>query len=174
MTAQSQFARRGALFLLAFLAACTHSTNPPELPPPGGVVNLNEAGWHRLRAQHRGRVLLVNFWATWCEPCREEFPGLVRLDQAYRARGLSIVTISMDEPEAVPAVQKFLKTQGAEFGSYRRNFRDFAALVDSINPRWGGGIPATFLYDRQGRLVRSWEGATRFEDFERAVRPLLP
>jgi hypothetical protein len=80
----------------------------------------------------------------------------------------------MDEPESVRAIDRFLKEQGAEFGSYRHNFRDFGAFVDTINPRWGGGIPATFLYDGKGRLVESWQGATSFGEFERAVKPLLP
>ena len=117
---------------------------------------------------------MVNFWATWCEPCREEFPNLVRLHNTYRSHGLSVVAISMDEPESVSAIEQFLKSQGANFGSYRQHFKDFEALVNSINPRWGGGIPATFLYGREGRLVESWQGATTFEEFERAVKPLLP
>ncbi len=155
------------------LAACSHRGSPPEPPPLRGVINLDEAGWERLREQYRGRVLLVNFWATWCEPCREEFPGIVQLDRTYRDRGLSVVAISMDEPESVPAIEQFLRSQNTNFGSYRQNFRDFAALVDSINPAWRGGIPATFLYDRDGKLVRSWVGATSFQEFDRAVRPLL-
>ncbi len=117
---------------------------------------------------------MVNFWATWCDPCREEFPNLVRLHNTYRSHGLSVLAISMDEPESVPAIEQFLKSQGANFGSYRQHFKDFEALVNSINPRWGGAIPATFLYDREGRLVESWQGATTFEEFERAVKPLLP
>lgn len=173
-TNSTRLARRGSLFLLALLAGCSPATIPPEPPPPAGIVNLDEAGWERLRFQHHGRVLLVNFWATWCEPCREEFPALVRLHRTYREQGLSLVAISMDEPESVPAIEQFLKSQGAQFGSYRHNFRDFATLIDSINPRWGGGIPATFLYDRQGKLVESWQGGTRYVEYERAVRPLLP
>jgi len=136
-------------------------------------VDLDEAGWERLKAQERGRALLVNFWATWCDPCREEFPDLVRLFNTYRRRGLSVVEISMDEPESRPAIEQFLKSQGASFGSYRQHFNDFEALVNSINPRWGGAIPATFLYDQQGRLVDSWEGATTYAEFESAVKPLL-
>jgi thiol-disulfide isomerase/thioredoxin len=155
-------------------AGCSRSAVPPEPPPPAGIINLDEQDWQGVRARHRGRVLLVNFWATWCEPCREEFPAIVRLHQNYRTRGLSVVAISMDEPESLPAIERFLKAQGAQFGSYLHHFRDFSALVDSINPRWGGGIPATFLYDPQGRLVESWEGATSYAEFERAVRPLLP
>jgi thiol-disulfide isomerase/thioredoxin len=159
--------------LLVF-AGCSRSPIPPEPLPPKGVVDLDESGWERARVQQRGRVLLVNFWATWCDPCREEFPDLVRLYNTYRSRGLSVVAISMDEPESVPAIELFLKTQRANFGSYRQHFKDFEAVVNSINPRWGGGIPATFLYDREGRLVESWEGATSFEEFEKAVKPLLP
>ena len=163
-----------AAFLLAAATGCSRSAVPSDPPPPARVVNLTEEGWQQLRARYRGRVLLVNFWATWCEPCREEFPGIVRLHKTYRARGLSVVAISMDEPESVAAIQQFLKSQGAEFGSYRHDFRDFAMFIDSINPRWGGGIPSTFLYNREGKLVSSWLGATHYEAFERAVLPLLP
>jgi len=159
---------------LLLCAGCSHSVIPSEPPPPRGIVDLDENGWDRLRAQQRGRVLVVNFWATWCEPCREEFPNLVRLHNTYRSHGLSVVAISMDEPESASAIEQFLKSQGANFGSYRQHFKDFEALVNSINPRWGGGIPATFLYGREGRLVESWQGATTFEEFERAVKPLLP
>ena len=166
--------RASGIATLLLCAACSRSVIPSEPPPPRGIVDLDENGWDRLRAQQRGRVLVVNFWATWCEPCRDEFPDLVRLHNTYRGRGLSVVAISMDEPESVPAIEQFLKSQGANFGSYRQHFKDFEALVNSINPRWGGGIPATFLYDRQGRLVESWQGATTFEEFERAVKPLLP
>jgi thiol-disulfide isomerase/thioredoxin len=174
MATRSRCILWGTLGGIVLMAACSRSSVPAEPSPPAGVLNLDEEGWARVRAQFQGRVLLVNFWATWCEPCREEFPSLVRLHQTYRARGLSVAAISMDEPESVSAIEQFLKSQAAAFGSYRHNFRDFAALVDSINPRWGGGIPATFLYDRQGRLVESWQGITKYEEFERAVRRHLP
>lgn len=159
--------------LLATIAACSRAAIPPEPPSPHDIVALNEEGWQEVRRQHRGRVVLVNFWATWCEPCREEYPALVRLHNTYRAQGLSLVAISMDEPESVPAIERFLKSHGAQFGSYRHNFRDFGKFIDTINPRWGGGIPASFLFDREGKLVESWLGATSFEEFQRAVRPLL-
>ena len=162
-----------ALAILLFCVACSHSSIPSEPPPPAGIVDLDESGWAKVLARQHGRVILVNFWATWCDPCREEFPNLVRLHNTYRSRGLSVVAISMDEPESVPAIQQFLKSQGANFGSYRQHFKDYEALVNSINPHWGGGIPATFLYDPGGKLVESWEGATTYAEFESAVKPLL-
>jgi thiol-disulfide isomerase/thioredoxin len=163
----------GAITAAAIAGGCSRSTALPESLSPAAVQNIDEAGFARVRERNRGRALMVNFWATWCEPCRDEFPGLVRLDQTYHSQGLSVVAISMDEPESVPSIREFLKQQQAPFGSYRHDFRDFVALVDSIEPRWGGGIPATFLYDRSGKLVHGWVGATRYEDFEREVRPLL-
>jgi thiol-disulfide isomerase/thioredoxin len=162
------------LLLAAGLGGCSGSSAPSEPPPPARIVELDEAGWEKMRERHRGRALLVNFWATWCVPCREEFPALVRLHQTYRQRGLSLVAVSMDEPESVPEIEKFLKEQGAGFGSYRHNFADFGAFVDRVNPRWIGAIPASFLYDREGKLVASWQGATTYEEFERAVLAHLP
>jgi len=158
--------------LLVMAASCSRVA--PEPSPPPEIANLNEQGWQQVRAQHRDRVLLVNFWATWCEPCREEFPALVRLHNTYRGQGLSLVAISMDEPESTAEIQAFLKSQGALFGSYRHNFKDFGAFIDTVNAQWGGGIPASFLYDRNGNLVSSWQGATPYEEFERAIKPLLP
>lgn len=162
----------GCAAVVILAASC--SRVPPEPPPPTGIATLNEEGWREVKARHLNRVLLVNFWATWCEPCREEFPALVRLHNTYRGRGLSLVAISMDEPESVTEIEAFLKSEGAQFGSYRHNFRDFGAFIDTVNPKWGGGIPATFIYDRSGKLVASWQGATQFEEFETTVKPLLP
>lgn len=161
------------MVFLASLAGCSRSAIPPEPPPPRGIPDLNEEGWQQILARQRGRVVLVNFWATWCEPCREEYPALVRLHNTYRSQGLSLLAVSMDEPESVPAIERFLKSQDAQFGSYRHNFRDFGKFIDTVNPRWGGGIPASLLFDRQGKLVESWQGATSFEEFQRAVEPLL-
>ena len=158
--------------LLILAVSC--SRLPPEPAAPAGIANLNEEGWREVKVRHQNRVLLVNFWATWCEPCREEFPALVRLHSTYRGRGFSLVAISMDEPESVTEIKAFLKSEGAQFGSYRHNFQDFGAFIDTVNPQWGGGIPASFLFDRNGKLVAAWQGATSYEEFEQAVKPLLP
>lgn len=163
----------GAVCSAFLILAASCSRIPPEPAAPAGIPNINEEGWREVKARNQDRVVLVNFWATWCEPCREEFPALVRLHNTYRGRGLSLIAISMDEPESVNDVEKFLKSQGANFGSYRHQFRDFGAFIDTVDPRWGGGIPASFLYDRNGKLVASWQGATPFEEFEKAVKPLL-
>ncbi len=165
---------KGLLVSAALLLACSKSS---LLISPGGpavVADINEDGVRQLRAQHRGRVLLINLWATWCEPCRDEFPALVKLDRTYRERGLSVVGVSMDDDGTDAAIVKFLKSQGAEYPNYHRKFQDLETFANNLDPHWSGGIPSSFLYDRNGNIVKFWMGETKFEDFERQVRPLLP
>lgn len=134
---------------------------------------LDEAGWKKLLTENRGRVLLVNFWATWCGPCRDEFPGLVKLHKLYKGRGVEIVPISMDDVALRPEVESFLRSYGVDFTSYLQVFEDVTGFADRLDPDWFGALPATFLYDRRGHLVGKFQGAMNYEDMEKAVIPLL-
>jgi peroxiredoxin len=123
-------------------------------------------------SEFQGKVILLNFWATWCGPCRTEIPHLNELHRAYEKEGLVIVGISLDygKPELV---RDFLK----------RNHVDFAVLMGNDEivgtysriPGFGSmrGIPTTYLIDRRGRIVRKFLGATSQKKLEEAIRPLL-
>lgn len=139
----------------------------PRLEPIG------EARLHEVLRKNKGEVVVVNFWATWCEPCREEFPDLVRLYRTYQKNGLHLVFLSMDEPDQKDKVQQFLKENQVDFVTYIRTEGDFESLVNSIDPNWIGGIPATFIYDRQGKRVKTLVGGHTFETFEKAIQPLM-
>jgi thiol-disulfide isomerase/thioredoxin len=164
----------GGLISLACVIGCSRS-KPLESAEPisVSVAEIDAPGFEQLRARNRGRALLINFWATWCEPCREEFPELVRVDRAYRDRGLFLAAISVDGPRSAQAIPTFLRSYHAGFAAYHQEPGSLGAVADSINPFWDGGIPASFLYDQQGKLVASWEGTTTFEEFERRIKPLL-
>jgi peroxiredoxin len=116
-------------------------------------------------ADQRGKVLLVNFWATWCPPCRRETPELVELHKQYAGRGFSVVGISLDErPEqVVPAfVEKYrmpypVLTPTADF--------DLASRIESL--------PTSFLVDREGRIARTYLGAVTMEALTEDVEALL-
>ena len=82
------------------------------------LAPVNEAGYQKLLASHRGKVVLVDFWATWCEPCRAEMPPLVKLEARLRARGFQLLTISADEPESEAAARQFLERQSAPAPAY--------------------------------------------------------
>jgi thiol-disulfide isomerase/thioredoxin len=115
-------------------------------------------------------------WATWCEPCREEFPDLVRLHHDLGGRGLQVVAISMDMSSVLDsAVIPFLKAQGASLPAYIRDgsVENDEEFINSVDPEWSGALPATFIYDRDGRIAKKILGPTSYSQLKEVVTPLL-
>jgi len=121
-----------------------------------------------LAARPGARLTLVNVWATWCAPCREEFPALLKVARAHRREGVRLVLVSADFPDQLPGVRAFLAAHGVTDTSYIKSGDDMP-FINSINPKWSGALPATLLYDDRGRLVTFWEGMADEDRFERAV-----
>jgi len=125
-------------------------------------------------AAEKGHVVLVNFWATWCAPCREEFPDLVRLSRAYAGKGLSVLGVSTDFAGQLPAVEKFLEEKRPPFPNYHKQAGgDDQDFINAVEPSWGGELPFSVLFDRQGRKVRVLSGKQSYADLEREVSRLL-
>ncbi len=137
------------------------------------LTPVDEAGYAKLIASHKGKVVLVDFWATWCKPCRAETPELVKLQRQLRARGFDLVTISSDEPEQEPAALKVLKEDGVSGPAYLKKAADDDKFANSIDPKWGSALPALFLYDRSGKKVRAFIGETQIKDLQAAIEKLL-
>ncbi len=120
------------------------------------------------------RPLLVNFWATWCDPCREEFPDLVKIDKEYRSKGLDFIAISLDDlSEIKTEVPKFLREMRATMPAYLLNVPDPEKAINAIDPRWSGALPATFLYDAQGQVVFKHFGRVEPEQLRSAIEKLV-
>ena len=117
-------------------------------------------------------VTLVNVWATWCAPCREEFPDLVRLSERWRDRGLRVMFVSADFDDQVPAVRAFLARHGVTQPSWIKTGDDMT-FINTLSPGWSGALPATFIYDADGQLVRFWEGLADSARFESEVRAAM-
>jgi len=120
---------------------------------------------------HQGRVVIVNFWATWCGPCREEFPDLVQL---YRENKDSVVlvAVSMDEPEDAGKAADCLKQHKSDFPAYIRGFKDFDAFSNAVHPKWMGAIPTTVVFDQSGKRVFIKEGKVTYDQLKKVIARL--
>ena len=127
------------------------------------MTQLDGGTW--TMSEHRGQVVLVNFWATWCGPCWEETPGLIRLSRELGPKGLAVVGVAIDEggPEKV---RKFVDDFGVPYPVVR---------PERLSQMEYGmaGVPTTVLVDREGRVAKTYVGAVRQADFATDVETLL-
>ncbi len=138
----------------------------PEIRPADGAQVLAA-----VRAAG-SRAVLVNVWATWCAPCREEFPDLVRLGRTYKDQGLAMVFVSADWDEQLPEAKKFLAEHGVDVPSYVKTGDDMK-FINALSPRWSGALPATFLYDGEGKLVYFRQGKATYALLEGELLKIL-
>jgi len=114
----------------------------------------------------KGKVVIVDFWATWCGPCRVEIPDFVKLQSKYKDKGLEIVGLSLDA-DGEKAVKPFVDKHDINYTMLLAN--------DETAKSYGGilGIPTTFVIDRQGRIVQKFVGVMPAKTFEDTIQPLL-
>ena len=156
---------------------------PPQPPgdakpaAPAKVTEIDEATLKSLLGAGAGRArpLLVNFWATWCVPCREEFPDLVEIRGQYGSDTLDFVLVSLDDPSDIEkAVPEFLAEQRAtELTSYLLHATDESVAINLVDPGWSGELPATFLYDRSGSVVFKHKGRIKPAELRAALDQAL-
>lgn len=115
----------------------------------------------------RGKVLLIDFWATWCQPCKKEMPGYQKLVDAYGSRGFVVVGLKFDTMPDMEDPIEFAKGIGVHY--------PLAVATDDLKQKFGGieGLPTTMLYDRQGVLRMKVIGFEYTDNIEQALKPLL-
>jgi thiol-disulfide isomerase/thioredoxin len=155
-----------------FAGVAATAQMPATAPPPAGatkdassndkgvvagqVREIDFEGLKKIlqRDPNDTRPLLINFWATWCDPCREEFPDLVKLDADYSPKRLNFVAVSLDDvSELKTTVPQFLKQMKATMPAVLLNVNDPEPAIHAVDAKWDGQLPATFLYDRDGKVV---------------------
>jgi thiol-disulfide isomerase/thioredoxin len=116
------------------------------------LVTVDREGFDALIEKQRGRVVLVDFWATWCGPCVEQLPHTIKLAKRLAERGLTVVTVSLDDPAGSEQVSEFLRSQGA--GAATNLISQLGASPQSMDAFdiAGGAVPHYKLYDRRGGL----------------------
>lgn len=126
----------------------------------GAAVSLETVdvdGYEKAIAEHQGKVVLVDFWATWCLPCLERFPETVQWSEEYADDGLAVISMSLDEPDAAEAAASFLKQKKAGFRHLRSTWGTGLESTEKFQIQ-GGGVPYYKLYDRSGKLRYEFSG----------------
>ena len=147
---------------------------PAKPQKPIVVAPIDAEALKNLLTEQRERPLLVNFWATWCDPCRDEFPDLVKIDAEYRPQAMDFVTISLDDfTDIKTSVPKFLGSMKATMPAYLLNVPDPEPAIDLVDPGWSGSLPATFLFNAKGEVVYKHFGRVAPNELRAAIDKLV-
>lgn len=169
----------------AALLAALPASAPPALAEEASSVEhllepdtIHPATAEQFKAvleHHRGKVVVVNFWATWCIPCLQELPELDLLQERYADRGLVVLAVSMDDPEKLEdRVRPFFAKRAPGLVSYLASAGDDSVgFVMALDPEWPGALPTTMFFDRTGELDNIHLGRMLYSEFEEAVLVLL-
>jgi thiol-disulfide isomerase/thioredoxin len=151
-----------AALLMFSLAA--YGQNAQQQAPPLTLKSI-QGRVFRL-SNYKSKIVLLNFWATWCPPCRAEMPDLVRMQREYGARGLQVIGITYP-PETVGEVRRFVRKLKVNY-PVAMGTKETKALFDESET-----LPVTIVIDREGKIVERIEGILLPEEFEQKIKPLL-
>lgn len=165
--------------IMLFLVSCGKSDNTEPGNSETGSATfqylLGEATAETIVnavAERKGKVVLLNMWATWCQPCVDEFPDIVMLQNKYKDEGLEVIAVSHDFVASF--ADSFLVAHKADFTNYLKDFnQDGNDFILGVDKDWYGALPATWLYDRNG--VRQFFLEEQFvtEELEKKIVELL-
>ena len=176
----------GVVALLAVMVWADHkfpaagapsaSASAPAKPTDAPTVTLKDLNDKDVTLQQfKGEVVLVNFWATWCAPCKVEIPWMIEFQQKYGPRGFTILGVSMDE-DGKKAVEPFLEKERFDVNG-QKEAMSYPILLgsDAIGEKFGGilGLPTSMLFTRDGKKVRTIVGLVNHDDISKAIESLL-
>jgi thiol-disulfide isomerase/thioredoxin len=168
---------------LLFLCACQSQTKKtPENTSaantetvsnwPPKVTQIDEQGLRDI-LEPNGKPRLINFWATWCGPCREEFPDLVKIGKDNKGK-IDLITVSLDGPSEIEGeVPKFLAEMRSDFPAYLLKTPDENAAIEIVSKDWQGALPFTILFNAQGETIYSKQGKFKKDVLAAEIEKLL-
>lgn len=159
MSVLSRYLSRAAICAALVLAGIQLAAAQPASTSKVTRIDIN--GLSELM-KPKGKPLLINFWATWCDPCREEFPDLVKIDSEYRGK-IDFITISLDDLADIDTyVPKFLSEVKATMPAYLLKTDDETAAIKMVSSDWSGNLPMTVLFDANGKPAYQRNGKVRY------------
>jgi thiol-disulfide isomerase/thioredoxin len=162
---------RGMAGLVMATAMCAVAA--PQAKAPKDPELIDAAGYQKILAEHKGQPLVVTFWATWCEPCRAEYPMLNELAKQYAPQGLKVVGVNLDDDGDIILTRRFMARYQPVFPNYRKKAGGEKEFVNAVLAGWSGAIPASFFYDRDGRQIGKLLGESNRDTYEAAIRTVL-
>jgi thiol-disulfide isomerase/thioredoxin len=164
--------RIGTTFVLVVFLAAAAVMAAPQSRAPRDPQLIDAQGYQKLLEQYRGKRVLMTFWATWCEPCRDEYPMLNELAKQYAPKGLKVVGVNFDQDGDLILMRRFIARYQPIFPNYRKTGGE-SEFQQAVLPAWNGALPASFFYAKDGRQVSHLVGAGTRETYEAAIKSLL-
>lgn len=162
-----------ATLLAVALVAGYSSAGAPQTKAPHDPPVIDAQGYARIVQEHRGKPLLITLWATWCEPCRDEYPMLNELAKEYEPKGLQVVGVNYDQDGDLILMRRFIARYKPIFPNFRKKQGDETGFTQAVMPGWNGALPASVFYNKYGKQVNHVLGAGSRETYENAIRQLL-
>jgi thiol-disulfide isomerase/thioredoxin len=170
------------IFLLLLLVNCTSKPDQASevaIPKTDSSQDMSlnlmdEKQLQEFISSRNGKYLFLNVWATWCVPCREEFPDLIKLAEMFSGKGVEFAGLSVDYPDEIESkILPFLEKNPVNFPIYVQNFEDKENAINLLNEKWSGAIPATFIYGADGSQLHFLLGKHSYEEFQQVLQSLL-
>lgn len=135
------------------------------------TVTAKEIG--ALVGGSKGKVVVVNFWASWCPPCVREFPAIIKVYNEYRDKGLEMFAVSLNSQEEMTDIEQFLQTHKPPFRIYRADAQD-QTFTQGVLEGWSGEMPLTLVFNTAGERVLAHRSEVTYEELSSKVKALLP
>ncbi len=139
---------------------------------PPTVKKVTDKDIKSLVTQNKGKVVLANYFATWCPLCVEEFPDIVKLNKKHKPKGLTVIGVSINDPSEMKALQAFISKSKPGFPVYLADIKS-DAFFRATDRRWAGDLPLTLIYDKSGTLRYYHQERLTYAAFEKDVKSLL-
>jgi thiol-disulfide isomerase/thioredoxin len=154
-------------------AAVATSQPAPVPAPPQEIRPITAKQVRALVADNKGKIVVINFWATWCPPCVREFPALTKAYEQYHDKGVNMYAVSMNAPEEKAEIEEFLQAHKPPFPVYIKDTQD-ATFNEAVLKGWFGEMPMTLVFDATGKRVLAHTAEITPEKLSSTLDPLLP
>ncbi|MBI1806950.1 MAG: TlpA family protein disulfide reductase [Ignavibacteria bacterium] len=164
------------VLVLSWALACTGASAQSSRTDSVEVIPIDHRQLLDIIKHDSGNVVLVNAWATWCKPCKEEMPALLKLKRDFEKKGLRLILLSADDIDVLDtSVRPMLKQFGVTFPTYIMADSSEEVFLTSMNPKWTGAfaLPTSFIFDRKGKLAETMVGGKKYETFKNILEKTM-